>query len=53
MSALIRLLLRIEAGWHRADEYLAYWRGDHDFAADANARAAECERRIDTLEIQA
>lgn len=48
-----RFLLRIESGMHRVDEYLYYWRGMHEHSADANARAAECERQLDTLGIQA
>lgn len=53
MRYLKILALRIQAAVHYADEYLAYRRGNHQFAEDCNARALECERLIDLLSIQA
>ncbi len=53
MRYLKIMALRLQAAAHYVDEYLAYWRGHHQFAADCNARALECERLIDLLSIQA
>lgn len=52
MRWLSSIFLRLEAAWHRADEYLALNRGDALFAADCGSRASECDRRLATMEIQ-
>lgn len=51
MKYLATLFLRLEAGMHRTDAYLAQLRGDLAAAADSTVRALECERRIDLMEI--
>lgn len=51
MNALAILFLRIETAYHFADAYLAAHRGDMKFAADAESRAHECERKIITIEL--
>ncbi len=44
--------LRVERAFHLVDAYLYSHRGMMALAADSEARAHECERRIDTLLIQ-
>jgi hypothetical protein len=51
MKTLSRLFLRIEAGFHYADAYLAYQRGEHVIAARCEQRARECERKLDVMEV--
>ena len=48
---LQRLWLQFEYRVHRVDEYLARHRDDGLFAADAAARAEECQRQLDVMSI--
>jgi hypothetical protein len=50
-AMLRRLILNLAYRFHRADEYLAYQRGDYLFAADCANRAEECQRQLDTIAI--
>lgn len=50
-TAFILLLLRIERAGHMVDAYLAQCRGEMVESAEWEAKARECERRIDVIEL--